>query len=93
MLAESHRLNTSRARIGKSKAVSIQKIQNDLVDASGAHFKVGDASRSGGRAPAKAAKAAKASRARKFHLGFALLALAALAGARPPLLEASLTLK
>ena len=42
------------------KRLASKKSKNDLVDASGAHFKVGDASRSGGRAPAKAAKASRA---------------------------------
>ena len=37
-----------------------KKSKNDSIDSSGAHLKVGDASRSGGRAPAKAAKANRA---------------------------------
>ena len=41
----------------KLKRFAPKKSKNDLVDGSGAHFKVGDASRSGDRAPAKAAKA------------------------------------
>ena len=79
------------------KRLASKKSKNDLVDVSGAHFKVGDASRSGGRAPAKAINEQGESqvplwilRCKRCHLGFALLALA---GARPPLLEASPTLK
>ena len=75
------------------KRLASKKSKNDLVDASGAHFKVGDASRSGGRTPAKAINEQGESqvplwilRCKKCHLGFALLALA---GVRPPLLEAS----
>ena len=66
------------------KRLASRKSKNDLVDASGAHLKVGDASRSGCRAAAKAiilrTRCDKKMplwilRCKKCHLGFALLGL------------------